>query len=218
MDIYFVRSFVQSFCPRSLTTTTALQYLIFSFRCAQTTDRQTLIGNERTSTERGEEDEEGTETKFYQSPTHSTVTDERVLLNCQSHYTVLICCWLFFSLSLSLSSLSLTCPTAKTSRINRFVTNHHDIHPLFFFFCTHTRTLSLFPHIAAIERCFRRIGGDGNTGRSARARERGREEINTLLSLSARYGGIGACGIENTHLRYSPMECIYKKTHAHGWV
>ena len=129
-------SFVRSFYRRSLTTT-GLQYLIFSFRCAQTTDRHSSATITSTERERGGEEEEGTETKFYQSSTHSTVTDERVLLNCQSHYTVLICCWLFF-FSLSLSSLSLTCPTAKTSRINRFVTNHHDIHPLFlFFFCTH---------------------------------------------------------------------------------
>jgi hypothetical protein len=36
-------------------------------------------------------------------------------------------------LPVTLSPSLLTCLTAKTSRINRFVANHDDIHPLFFF-------------------------------------------------------------------------------------
>ena len=61
----------------------------------------------------------GTETKFYQSLTSLCVTGERILTNCQQY------------LALSFSTV-FTCLTAKTSCIIRFVTNHHDTHPLFF--------------------------------------------------------------------------------------
>ena len=43
-----------------------------------------------------------TERKFYQSLSYSTVTDERILPNCHSYDMILICCWLFFSLPVTL--------------------------------------------------------------------------------------------------------------------
>jgi hypothetical protein len=58
-----------------------------------------------------------------------------------------LCCWLFFFffiyLPVTLSFSLLTCLTAKTSCINRFVANHDDIHPLFFFPLSHYLVLSL---------------------------------------------------------------------------